>query len=105
MGDHSLAAKNVQCERMKLSFENFESKMTVKIKTPVGIHTNSGGFGTATRNCSQNWLMGVCGIAQVGEFGHLSKSSSNLNSPFFHPQALNPTPKAITVGIRYRHLC
>lgn len=43
-GDHSLAAQNVQC-----------------------IHTNSGGYGTTTRNCSQNWWMGICGVAQVGK--------------------------------------
>ncbi|KAG5674187.1 hypothetical protein PVAND_004170 [Polypedilum vanderplanki] len=43
MGDISLAAQNVQC-----------------------IHTNSGGYGTILRNCSQNWLMGICGIAQIG---------------------------------------
>lgn len=43
MGDHSLAADNVQC-----------------------IHTNSYGYGTTTRNCSQNWCMGICGMAQIG---------------------------------------
>ncbi|KAL7019636.1 hypothetical protein ACKWTF_011185 [Chironomus riparius] len=43
LGDHSLAAQNVQC-----------------------IHTNSGGLGTTIKNCSQNWHMGICGTLQVG---------------------------------------
>lgn len=46
------------------------------------IHTAAGGLGTVERRCHQDWLMGYCGISQVGARYGIHVIEISIGYPF-----------------------